>query len=85
MDLTSKLFSQAYGSDTYGSEVYSCANNQTDPRCTTEAPKTPNLGLANIPAASILPTVVVFAIVLYISVIIILKKFRKGKNHESNG
>lgn len=74
------IFAQAYGSDTYGGQVYSCADNTSAPECTTAVPGPSDSGVAAVPPALLLPGIALLAIVLYVGTLLIVKKLRKQNN-----
>lgn len=73
------IFAQAYGSNAYGAEVYSCTENQTAEECATTTTATPapsDSGIAAVPPALLLPGIALLAIVLYVATLLIIKKIR---------
>lgn len=76
------IFAQAYGRDSYGTALYSCADNQTAAECTAAVPGSSDSGVAAIPPAFLLPGVALLAIILYVGTLMAIKKLRK---HHTKG
>ena len=72
------IFAQAYGSNAYGAQVYSCADNQTAEECTTTTgtPAPSDSGVAAVPPALLLPGIALLAIVLYVATLLIIRRVR---------
>lgn len=80
---TNLFFAQAYGTSSYGEQVYSCSDNNTCVTGTTEtAPNTGFLGLSPDAAVASLSGALLVAIAIAGAVYVIVSRSRSRKKKE---